>query len=432
MLPVRVFSEDYSRRSLEALTLALETVPAYQNWKPLDPGAQAAVDVRYAALPELTKKEMRESFPQGLVPPPRRVEEGLSRKEIEYIQTSGTTSERVTNIWYQPWWNASETASWKLNVHTADLDGSQREAQLTSAMNVGVLAKGDLPLAARTLERFLFLNEKRYPGEWTDFHYRRMAQELEMFQPRVLEGNPSWLAWLAQWALQQGRKLYSPPVILLTYENPWPVQLRLIREAFQAPLASSFGTTETGYVLMQCEHGLFHQNTEFCRIDFQPFKPEHGGPGLGRILVSTFGNPWAAILRFDTGDIVRLSEQPQCSCGRKEGLLAAGIEGRVANATFTTDGRLVTTTQVDLALARVADVRDYHLEQNSPNTYTLKLVTFPEARGVLDGATAALRALYGPDAVITASLCQDIEPGPSGKYRRTWANFEFDPKGLLA
>jgi phenylacetate-CoA ligase len=426
------FSREYDRRSRLALELALGSAPVYRPWRRFDPGGAASIDRRYAALPILTKRIMRESFPQGLVPEARDVAEGLARGEIEYVKTSGTTAEQVTNLWNQAWWNASEAASWKLNAHTAHLDETQPEAQLASARSVGFLSEQDLPVEARTLGRFLFLNEKATAREWADRHYERMLRELRGFRPVVLEANPSLLARLSWWALDRGEAAYDPAVILLTYELPSRAHLRSIQRVFSAPICSSFGATEVGYVFMQCEHGKLHQNVAFCRVDFQPLEPVHGGPDVGRILVTTFDNPWASVLRFDIGDLVRLDPTHTCPCGRDEGYILEAVEGRVANVTFTTDGRAVTTRQVDDSMGALDGVRDYQLIQASSAEYHLRLVTHADSHAVEGACREALRALYGRDAAVRTEICEDLEPAVSGKYRRTYAEQELDERSLFA
>ena len=96
----------YQKKSLNALETALKTVPCYQDWRVFDPGPGATLDQRYSAMPELTKADMRTHFPQGLVPNHLRVEAGLASDEIEYTFTSGTTGDKVINLWNQKWWYA--------------------------------------------------------------------------------------------------------------------------------------------------------------------------------------------------------------------------------------------------------------------------------------------------------------------------------------
>ena len=425
------YSHEFLQRSKEALETALDTAPLYHEWRVFDPGPEAPLGTRFDALPELTKKAMREHFPQGLVPNGRSVEAGLASEEIEYTFTSGTTDEKVINLWNQDWWDRSEAASWKLNAYTARLSYPQREAKLASSLNVGINCEEDLPMDHRIVGRKLYLNEKTSLIQWQPRHFARMARELELFEPVVLEANPSLLARLAYWAADEGRELYSPEVIVLTYEFPSRIHLAAIRKAFASPIVSSYGSTETGFVLEQCEAGLFHQNTEFCRIDFQPLKARYGGPDLGRIFVTTFRNPWNSIVRFDPGDLIRLHPSGACPCGREEGLLVEAVEGRTANVTFTTEGDLVTTMALDTALAEIPEIRDYHLEQEARDRYVLQVMLTENSSGVREKIQTTMQSLYGRDGEYRIEVLANIFPGPSGKFRRTQTNFAFDEKGLF-
>jgi len=287
------FSAEYYSHSLEVLETALNQVPAYEFWRAFDPGKEHHVDFRYAAMPVLTKEDIRNRSSRGFVPIDHNIQQGLESKEIEFVETSGTINERVTNIWNQKWWDASERASWKLNSYAKKImNGNHREAILANPLNVGFISDATpLPMEKRRLARFLYLNERTNPLSWTEKHMDRMIKELEIFRPEVLEANPSLLAKLCRYISESRKSVFQPGLIVLTYESPTILHYKQIRQVFDAPFASSYGSTEAGYVFMQCEHGSFHQNTDFCRIDFQPLKPEYGGPFLGRILVTTFNNP---------------------------------------------------------------------------------------------------------------------------------------------
>lgn len=418
-------------RSLEALRTALETAPAYAAWASLDPGAGTPLEDRYDSLPELNKQIMRDNFPAGLVPGGRDANEGLQSGQIEYTFTSGTTGERVINIWDQNWWDKAEASAWKLNAHTAGLSYPQREAKLASSLNVGISCEEDLPMQQRIIGNRLYLNEKISLIQWQPRHYERMAAELSAYQPVILEANPSLLARLAFWAADSGTRLYSPAVIVFTFEFISAIHLNAIRKVFSSALISSYGTTETGFVLQECECGMLHQNLDFCRIDFQPLKEEHGGPEIGRMLITTFQNPWNCVLRFDAGDLIRLSPFGNCKCGRDSGLIAQEIEGRAANATFTTGGSLVTTAALDKALARIEGIRDYSLEQTGRAQYELSLMAKGDRQAISKQCAEALNALYGSDGEFAVEIRENLYPGPAGKFRRTSAGFDFDVRGLF-
>jgi phenylacetate-coenzyme A ligase PaaK-like adenylate-forming protein len=414
------FSLKYYQDSSAALDTALKEIPAYQSWRDFDPGVLLSVDTRYQAMPVLTKKDIREYFPLGFVSPGVNIQHALDSGEISFVSTSGTTDDKVTNIWNQKWWDASERASWKLNTYAARLaTGEHPEAILVNPLNVGIASdNSDLPLENRRLARFLYLSERTNYTAWTAEHMDRMIRELAVFRPVILEANPSLLARLCRYISASGQTVFQPGLIVLTYENPTNLHYRQIRKVFTSPTASSYGTTETGYVFMQCEAGKFHQNTQFCRVDFQPLKKEHGGPSLGRILVTPFHNEWYHLLRFDVGDLVRVEETGKCSCGRHEGIILAATEGRCVNATLTCAGRLVTSRELDHNLSALEEIDEYKLEQTSPGTYELHLASrTPDKRELSESAASVLKGLYGREAKIAVIHEEMIAPEVSGKYR---------------
>jgi phenylacetate-CoA ligase len=435
MIHHRQFSPEYYRNSLDTLETSLRQLGAYRSWRAFDPGARHHIDERYAAMPALTKDDIRKHFPSGFVPANKDLQSGLDTGEIHYVSTSGSSDAfRVTNIWNQKWWDASERASWKLNSHASQLaTGNHPEAILANARNVGVISdEVDLPFEKRRLARFLYLNEKTDPSRWTPELMDRMIRELDTFKPAVLEANPSLLAKLCRYAALHKKTLFQPGVIIFTYEYPSKLHYQQISRVFTSPLASSYGTTETGYVFMQCEAGKFHQNTDFCRVDFQPLKAEHGGPNIGRMLVTTFNNPWYYMLRFDVGDFARLDEEQKCACGRDSGFIVSAIEGRWTNVTLTCDGKLVSLHRIDEALGELDGLDEYRLEQPSAGVYTLYLVSQRQDRDALEkDVKEILREIYGKAAKISIVYREYISPEDSGKYCLARAFFPMNITNYL-
>jgi phenylacetate-coenzyme A ligase PaaK-like adenylate-forming protein len=261
----------------------------------------------------------------------------------------------------------------------------------------------------------------------------RIIMELGIFKPAVLEANPSLLAKLCRYATASQKTVFQPGLIVLTYEYPTNFHYRQIHRVFDVPIASSYGTTETGYVFMQCEEGRFHQNSQFCRVDFQPFKSEYGGPLLGRILVTTFNNPWYYVVRFDVGDLVHIDERGGCPCGRDSGLILSAMEGRVANLTLTGTGRLVTLRELDDTLSVLGGIDEYQLYQVAKDTYNLHLVSQRPDKDTLTGeASARLKKLYGQEAKVSVIYEASIPPESSGKYQVSKTTFPIEIDRYLA
>lgn len=424
-------SAAYRLQCLEALDIALNRTPMYASWRAQDPGAAAELDARFSSLPILTKTDIRSHFPQGLVPAGMDLDGALASGEVSYVRTGGTEEEALTNIWNQEWWDRSERASWKLNKTAARAaTGRHREAILASALSVGPQSGRDpLPTESRTLGRFLFLNEYPTPAPWTPVHMLRMLEEMDRFGPDVLEANPSYLFRLARFAAERGLSPFQPSLIVLTYELPSALHLRAIRRAFQAPVVSSYGSTEAGYVLMECECGRMHQNAETCRLDFVPLP---AAPDVGSIFVTTFGNRWFPLLRFDIGDLVKPSAAP-CPCGRNGAMSFDSVEGRRSSLTVTADGAPVTQKDLDRSLAMVDGLVEYALVQETPRHCSLRIVKAPHAvRSVSEDVRDSLKALYGSAMELDIHVVGDLQPGRSGKFLTAWRAFPLDPVLLQA
>ena len=414
--------------------MALKKIAVYEPWKALDPGAGYPIDLRYAAMPALTKQDIRNHFPQGMLPADLDIDHSLSGGEIELVYTSGTTDEKITNIWNQKWWDASERSSWKLNSHMQEIaSNDHREAILANPLNVGFISDDlDLPMGKRRLARFLYLNEKSDPTTWSPELMNRMIDELAIFQPVVLEANPSLLSRLSRYIFNNKSSVFQPDVIIFTYEYVTELQYSQIRRVFRVPMISSYGTTEIGYVFMECEAGKFHQNTDFCRVDFEPFKTQYGGPLLGRIMVTPFDNPWCYFIRFDTGDLVSLEESGKCPCGRNSGIILGSINGRKANLTLTVEGKPITLFELDHAISRLDGIEQYRLIQNDYVTYELHLVSHIKDKDhLMDEAERILKNIYGAKAIINIVFDDDIPPEISGKSLISKALFPIDIHNYL-
>jgi phenylacetate-coenzyme A ligase PaaK-like adenylate-forming protein len=430
MKPSPLFSADYYQLSATALETALRHVAAYKDWPAFDPGASSSIDKRFNAMPAVSKQDLREHTWRNFIPADMDIDAALHSGTIELVQTSGTINEQVLNVWYQPWWDAAEASSWRYNSFMAALEpGNHKEAILTSPMNTGILAEnGLLTMDARLRGRFLYLNEKINPSLWDDQLILRILAELEIFQPVVLEANPTYLAKIARYAYRNNLSVFQPPVIIFTYENPGILVRNQIRKVFRSPLISSYGSTEAGYVLMECERGKLHQVSDSCRIDIEFMRQEFGYPNVGRLLLTTLTNPWRSLVRFDVGDLVQIDPAGNCACGRNDGYICKEVVGRTADLTYTTDNYPVTTAMVESIISKAEAVTDYHVFQQK-GIYHIHIVLEEAADAsstLKEEIIENLLTLYGKNAVIRVQYVAEIYAEPSGKYRRTRSDIEPD------
>jgi phenylacetate-CoA ligase len=415
-------------KSVAELERALGATPAYAAWRDRDPGPAASIDERYAALPATTKAWMQAESFRRFVPAGADIDAALENEDVEIVLTSGTNDVPTPLVWCQDWWDASERASWLLNAHASKVaTGTHREAVLASPLCVGPgVQDGPLSMQERTMETFLFINEDPDVARWTDETVLRMHGELLRFEPAVLEADPWYLAAFCARAERLGLRLPPPKLVVFTYALPSKVHLGRIARALPVPMASSYGSTEAGYVFFSCEEGRMHQSVPFCRVDLVPLSAKIGDPHVAKPLLTPFGNPWMCLLRLDVGDLVRPATQP-CACGRTDGLVLDRIEGRVDDATLRPDGRIVCAAALDDAIALAAcseNIVSYQVDQVGQRDYVLRAMT----TGAIDppALRACLRDAYGQAASVTVEHVDALRPEPSGKYLRARARFDVD------
>jgi len=256
-----------------------------------------------------------------VLPPGQSIDLGIASGKIHLVDTSGTTDDKITNIWNQEWWDASERASWKLNSHMTRLaTGDHHEAILVNPKNVGIISDNvDLPIERRRLSRYLYLNEKTDPLSWTPAIMDRMVSELDAFRPRCskpIHRSCKAVPYLAA----RGSDVYQPGAIVFTYEYPTVLHHRQIGRIFSAPRISSYGTTEVGYVFMQCEEGSCTRTRTIAGLIFSPFcrarrTSPRQDPGHAT------AEPLELHGALQYGDLVSLDESGKCRCGRNTGLI---------------------------------------------------------------------------------------------------------------
>lgn len=430
------YTTSYSERCLSTLESALTRVPFYRTWSARDPGGSRPLLERLAAFPILSKREVRSNVPHGFMDEEHaRGVGGFAAGEVEMVTTSGTSEERLSVVWHQPWWDLSEREGARMHpVLDRLFETGHREAVLTSPLCAGNLCHvGDASMEERTIDTLLFLNQTPNPASWGERAVRRMAEELDRFHPEILEADPAYLALFARGCQMLGIAPFQPECIVFTYEFPSRLFVRAIERVFpDVPLVSSYGSTETGHVFTQCEHGTFHQNTRTCFVEMRPFRPGRGDPAVGRLLVSTLDNPWFTLLRFDTGDCGRLAGSEPCPCGRTEGMSLSAIEGRVRDLTFDTMGRAVTVKKLDDALCGVSGLSTYQVEQTAEARYLARFV----AEGAEDPTLAIrvverLMGVYGADARVETRRETAIVPEQSGKFRLARASLPVRAEELF-
>jgi phenylacetate-CoA ligase len=168
------------------------------------------------------------------------------------------------------------------------------------------------------------------PGGGLDSTLRlRLLAEM---QTTVLVCTPSYALRLAEVARATGIDAARLPVRVTIHAGEpgasIPSTRRRIEAAWGAACIDHTGLTEVGATGFTCPAGEVHLNdSEFIAEVLDPATGTPAPGGEGELVLTNLGREGSPVVRYRTGDRVRLIEE-RCECGRTFARLAGGILGR--------------------------------------------------------------------------------------------------------
>lgn len=393
-----------------AASPASRLVKFFPGWRevPLYREALAAGD--FSRLPLITKREIRQNFPENFLRPGQHLDALLAEKSVELEHTSGTSDERTAVLFARGWWNAQEERVLRLNGFIASvLDGPSpaRRATIVPPVCNGVVCFSNYQArSARTLGETLFVNQARIPFLLTEAELARMAAEVAEWAPQFLDLDPVHGVWFALFCERRGLRFPSVKFILCSYEFVSVVHRKILERVFRVPVFNFYGSTEAGHLLVENERGAMRGCAE--NVYYEIVNPDENG--IGELVVTTLTNEIMPLLRYRVGDLVQRAGENYLVHGRSRDVL----RGR--------DGARVTTLAVDRCFADVAGIAHYQLRQVESGGCDLQLISDAVAidAGDLHRLTARLESLLGLSNKIPVAVVAKVPPQPSGKFRLTF------------
>lgn len=420
---------DHEARVVRAVAHAHTDIPFYakRGRAPIDPSAPLAEVLR--ATPLLTKTDVRATLPKQWVPASIDVKAALASGDIELVETSGSTSERLRILWDKGWWIRQEDRAMRTNPIVARAHagafGPYKETILTTPVcGLATCHVGDLPLAERVDEHRLFLNMRPDPTFWRPDDMDRMLDELAAHPTIGLETDPMYFATLARYAASKGRTIDVKGFAQLTYAFTTRGHVRGIRKAYGGPLLQLYGASEVGVLFMEGGDGLLHHAPFTTHVELLPCKvATPGAKNVALVVVTTLDRVAQPLVRFVVGDLVEVAPAGPRTYTTVSPIV--GVEGRVQDSVLRPDGAIVTCAAIDRALG-ACDVAVFQVNQREPASVDVDVVPEPgsEAR-VVEAARAALAPLLD-GMTLNVRTATAIAAEPSGKFRVARREFPLD------
>ncbi len=397
---------------IEELLPRLRDVPLYRDMLARTNCPRVDLDC-FHRLPLMAKPEMRNDFPKNFLRAGQTLDLLLGKNLIELEHTSGTSSERLPVIFGRGWWNAQEERALRLNTFVAkvlDEHPHARRVTITSPSCNGLTCPTVwMSREQRTIGNALFVNLARIPFLLGEAELAHMAREVAEWSPQFLDVDPVHGARFALYCEQHGLKFSSLKFILASYEFISVVHRRILERVFGVPVFNLYGSTETGHLLMESEHGEMKPSYDTAFLEIVNADAQ----GIGDLVVTTLTNDYMPLLRYRIGDLAERRFEPY---GNR-----FTVHGRVRDALTATDGRRVTTWQVDQCFSEARSIAHYELRQDEAGVCVLRFV--PDGAGPteenLHMVASRLKTLLQLSAEIKTEAMPVLVPAASGKFRLT-------------
>lgn len=428
---------EHEARAVLAIARAFREIPYYKAKGRTPPEAGVTLAEALAGIPLLTKQDIRATLPKQWVPQGRDAKAELASGEIELVETSGSTAERLRILWDKGWWLRQEERGMRVNAEVAaaidGAHGAYKEAILTTPVcGLGSCHTGDLPFAERVDGRHLFLNMRPDPTYWNPEAMTLMLDELSLHHTVGLESDPMYLATLARHATSVGRTLDVKGFAQLTYAFTTRGHMRAIRKAYSGPLLQLYGASEVGVLFMEGEDQRLHHAPFTTHVELLRCKvPTPGATDVALVVVTTMDRLAQPLVRFVIGDLVQVDWQGPRRFTTVPPLVS--IEGRVQDAVQRPDGALITAGAVDRAIHGgdgIDGVALFQLNQHTPDRVEVDIVAEhevgrPPPVSLAEDVRAKLEPLF-TGLALQVRTTMAIAAEPSGKFRVARRHFPLD------
>lgn len=185
---------------------------------------------------------------------------------------------------------------------------------------------------------------------------------------------PTYALRMAEVARQEGIDIASTSVrsIIVAGEPGGSISetRRAIESAWNARVFDHTGMTEIGPMSFECQEspgGVHVIESEFIAEVIDPATGRATPDGdVGELVVTNLGRHGSPVIRYRTGDQVRL-KRSRCACGRCFARLEGGILGRV-DEMFTVRGNNVFPTAVEAVLRRFSEIAEFRVHVHEDGT----------------------------------------------------------------
>jgi phenylacetate-CoA ligase len=253
----------------------------------------------------------------------------------------------------------------------------------------------------------------------TEANMAGFADAIDAYRPEVIVAYVGPLLRLAQWLVENGRRIHRPQAIIGAAEALHEFQRGIIEQAFGCPAYNTYGCREFMLIAAECEKrcGL-HVNTDHLVVELRNPAAASAATQTGEVVITDLFNYGMPFVRYVNGDMATASTA-HCECGRGLPLLSR-VDGRVLDAIHTPAGHILPGEFFPHMLKDVPGLARFQLVQRRLDQLDLAIV---RGAGFDDASLAYIRRevakVLGDSVELCCRFVDDIPLTPSGKLRVT-------------
>lgn len=383
-----------------------------------------ADDVR--RLPVMTKADLMDNFDAIVTDPGVRLADvnahiakldgdAYFRDELHAVASGGSSGMRGVFVWgWEAWATVQLTA---LRRSLLDRIG---DPALVSLPPVAMI------VAAENATHFTSALSETFATGAIETHRFRVGLQLDEVVAGLnsvsgdnLATYPSMLARLVAEA-RAGRLQIQPRRILTMAEPLLPETRQAAEEAWHAPVANMWGTSEAGVTAIGCFKGTgMHLTDDLVIVEAVDAdgNPVPAGVRSHKVYVTNLFNPLMPLIRYEISDEVTLLDEP-CACGSVHQRIA-DIEGRNDDTFVYGDGVSVHPHLFRSILGREPAISEYQVQQTRAGAEIIVCAAGPfDVESLNRKLQEALARSGCPEPAVTVTVAGSIPRLATGKLKR--------------
>ena len=177
---------------------------------------------------------------------------------------------------------------------------------------------------------------------------------------RIIHANPSYLKILLFMFKKYNLRLEKRYVVNSTYELLLPTTKKKIEQFLDCEIFNQYGCSEVGPISFNCKLNKNHIFTESVYVEVIPDKLSFGREDIGRVVVTDLRNKVMPFVRYYTGDLAKVSDNKNCSCGFTTPIMG-NVVGREKDLIFY-NGKAITPLEIDSIFYDTENILIYQLQ----------------------------------------------------------------------